>query len=1143
MVSKKGLESQISLKSQELNQVNQFLGLLGHKDNDTVYLRHINPVTGYTFKTQSKYPLRSLPQKKNTGTYFVVNGQGQCDKDIINGRAVWIEHDDLEKSDQLILWQKYNLPEPTIQVDTSGKSIHSYWVFTQEIPIDIWRSIQEGLIKLTNCDKSVRNPSRVLRLPNCDYIDKKTGKTTGKVKIVGGSGIKVKPLNIQKVLRENESKQVYIPRTDNGFKQIVLSQEKTDQWVAKALEHIDPDCGYDDWFNIGVSLVVYYGENEGLKIWDNWSSKGSKYRGYSELERKVKSFDLTQCKGIGLLFNIAQRYGFNYVPKSKDKANRNRINLDDLSDRKVRSFLDLITKPREIKKPNKINTLADTTYSTDDDLIEIIKDENNKLIVMIDPTGLGKTTTISKNRWKLHNLAVDKFKETIPENERYAHTKPAVFYIDQGHNNPTDEIIERDFYNLEPRAKTWKLDDSKKTPNGLSYRQASIKDDGMVEGNCERAGLFVDAINKGLKDKIFTPTVVKYSNGYEKIANNQICATCPKLGSCSFLSDRLSVLGHPKEIMEDGVKIDLYQKGSMKERKPLIRCDSLQVTEVLNPWDIAVIDEFDKQLITLKSHSFGQNQLDQDFAFIVHKYSDIEEKIKPLFIVLKDCFEDAKSEYYQLDHDRIMARIEALDLDFAELLELWEKQIQWQEELIREYQREDLFGDTSSDGYNFQVINNAIGLILEAIVKDEPMRMTMDRFGKLTIFKKNGFNYHTPYKTIGLTATPLPKSIISKATGISEENIIFVARETYLTTDNLTVKVIKGIKGIGSNEHTKKGQERMTAFAKQQLDLPNTLLSGHKKYRQDYELNSHYWGNDERGANLYQDKKSVAFLGLPYEHLGQAKITYELLTNSYSNYSEKEFERFKRSLMENNIIQRIGRLRAIRRNEELTAYIICKDLDTEFLLKNGYQVQESDVTDTEYLELMTPRQRVIYTIKHYLPCYVAECVKKNVLPCLDGFIQHTQDTFKISKSEISKAVNSLSLGFVELRKIFQSLITLYKENGKFLKSKIETVFNTVGNWFKDRFTNTCSDLGLMEKEEEKEKPLRESLPPPPKKQFRWLPSHTNLLYELLGDLEILVKRSDYEQIKRKYGQEFLEYCLSEYVSDNLISKLSVLGCF
>jgi len=1125
----------------ELAQINQFLGLLGYHHSETVYLRHIKSFPkSVAIKSEAKYPLDKMPLKDKFGTYVVVNGQGHTDQDIKVSRAVWIEHDDLSKDDQLILWQKYNLPEPTIQIDTGGKSIHSHWIFETPIPVDIGQNIQNGLINLTKCDRSISNPSRVMRLPNCPYYDKATGKLTGKSRIVGGSGKKVKPIDIQRVIRENDQP-VQLPQTERGFKQIIIPSEKTDQWVEKALIHINPDCAYDDWFNVGVSLVSHYGENEGLRLWDNWSSQGNKYKGYSELESKVKSFDLTKCKGIGLLFNIAKRYGFNYTPKTSNKVSPhglNKVNLDERSDRKVKSFIDLLTKSKKVIKANKINTLADVTYSTDEQLIEIIKDDNNQLIVLTDPTGLGKTTTISRIRWGLHNLAVEKYKQSIPESERYAHTKPAVFYLDQNHNNPSDPIIERDFYNLEPRAKSWRLDNSKKTANGLPYRHASTKDDGELEGNCERAGWFIDATNKGLKDKVFTPTVVNYNNGFSKVANNKICATCPKLGSCQFLGDRLSVLGHPKEIMDDGVIINNYQKGSLIERKPLIRGDESQVSEVINSWDIAVIDEFDKALMNLRKFSFTQNQLDHDYALLVHKYPVIEDRVKPIFIALKDLFGEAKSEHYSLESDRILAKLNELNLNYSEILELWENEIAWQEELSKQYQREDLFGETTKEGINLDVVNNAIGLILEAMVKDEPMKLSIDKFGKLTIFKRNEFNYQKPYKTLGLTATPLPKSIISQATGYPEENIIFVARETDLTMDNLTVNVITDISGIGSNKHTEKAQEKLVSFTKQRLLPEDTLLSGHKKYRDSYGLDSHYWGNDERGANLYQHKKNVTFLGLPYEHLGQAKITYELLTNSIATESESDFEQFKRSLMQNNIIQRLGRLRAIRRTEALTANILCKDLDVEFLADYGYTVQKTEVTDTEYLELMTPKQTVFYTIKQYLPCYVAECVEKNILPSLECFFSEINDKFRVSKSEISKAVKSLGLGFIELRKIFHSLNSLYKENGNYCKAKISTILENVGSWFKDRFTKACSDKGLVEPEQETMPPP----PPPPKKEFKWLPNHTNLLYELLGDLEILVQRSQFEQIKRKYEQSFLEYCLSEYVSDNLMSKLSSLGC-
>lgn len=59
------------------------------------------------------------------------------------------------------------------------------------------------------------------------------------------------------------------------------------------LEHIDPDCGYQDWLN--VLMAIYHetgGSDEGFEIADSWSSKGRKYRDKSELRLKWDSFKL-----------------------------------------------------------------------------------------------------------------------------------------------------------------------------------------------------------------------------------------------------------------------------------------------------------------------------------------------------------------------------------------------------------------------------------------------------------------------------------------------------------------------------------------------------------------------------------------------------------------------------------------------------------------------------------------------------------------------------------------------------------------------------------------------------------------------------------------------------------------------------------
>ncbi len=112
-----------------------------------------------------------------------MNGGGDKDADVTEGKAVFYEHDDLPKEDQLFLWQSLSLPEPTFQVDTGGKSIHSYWVFDEPIDVEIWRTLQTDLLNYSKGDKTIKNPSRVMRLAG--FKHQKTGELAS---IVSKSG-------------------------------------------------------------------------------------------------------------------------------------------------------------------------------------------------------------------------------------------------------------------------------------------------------------------------------------------------------------------------------------------------------------------------------------------------------------------------------------------------------------------------------------------------------------------------------------------------------------------------------------------------------------------------------------------------------------------------------------------------------------------------------------------------------------------------------------------------------------------------------------------------------------------------------------------------------------------------------------------
>ncbi len=160
-----------------LNNIEEQLTLLGRGD-DTEFLRAIHN-DGTSVKIKDKINETTLPRLKalnaeGKNIYYVVNGQGDCDKDINQGYAVFIEHDDLDKEKQIRLWEDLKLPEPTFQIDTGNKSIHSYWVFKNPIDIADWIPLQADLITLTGADKANKNQSRIMRLVGFKHT--KTGK-------------------------------------------------------------------------------------------------------------------------------------------------------------------------------------------------------------------------------------------------------------------------------------------------------------------------------------------------------------------------------------------------------------------------------------------------------------------------------------------------------------------------------------------------------------------------------------------------------------------------------------------------------------------------------------------------------------------------------------------------------------------------------------------------------------------------------------------------------------------------------------------------------------------------------------------------------------------------------------------------------
>ena len=71
------------------------------------------------------------------------------------------------------------------------------------------------------------------------------------------------------------------------------------------LNHIPPDCGYDEWIKVGMALKY---EGADWSIWDTWSQGSHKYK-QGECEKKWRSFHRNEVTG-GTLAHIAASYGY-----------------------------------------------------------------------------------------------------------------------------------------------------------------------------------------------------------------------------------------------------------------------------------------------------------------------------------------------------------------------------------------------------------------------------------------------------------------------------------------------------------------------------------------------------------------------------------------------------------------------------------------------------------------------------------------------------------------------------------------------------------------------------------------------------------------------------------------------------------------
>lgn len=109
------------------------------------------------------------------------------------------------------------------------------------------------------------------------------------------------PEDIYNLINKEQPKQTYS----------LLNYKNNDSFskdqIEDMLQYIDPDADYLDWVNVGMAL-----NDAGIPfaVFDSWSSKGSKYPGAKELQKKWNSFSPGKGVSIGTIYYHATQRGY-----------------------------------------------------------------------------------------------------------------------------------------------------------------------------------------------------------------------------------------------------------------------------------------------------------------------------------------------------------------------------------------------------------------------------------------------------------------------------------------------------------------------------------------------------------------------------------------------------------------------------------------------------------------------------------------------------------------------------------------------------------------------------------------------------------------------------------------------------------------
>lgn len=180
------------------------------------------------------------------------------------------------------------IPTPTYIVSTGSGGFHAYWVLDRSIGLKLWLDLAHKLKAIAKQLNFLADPSRtadiasLMRMPgtlNFKYSPPRPvvliHATNAPIKLcVMADAIAAAHDRLISTALERPCKS----SGDSGTADMAL--------LRAILRCLDPDMTYCDWFRVAAAIFnCTSGSDEGFHLFDDWSSRGQKYKGENDTRR------------------------------------------------------------------------------------------------------------------------------------------------------------------------------------------------------------------------------------------------------------------------------------------------------------------------------------------------------------------------------------------------------------------------------------------------------------------------------------------------------------------------------------------------------------------------------------------------------------------------------------------------------------------------------------------------------------------------------------------------------------------------------------------------------------------------------------------------------------------------------------------